>query len=407
MRVLPSALAVLLGSALSFSAFAGCALSGTSYLCTTRGEAQTAANGWTGSFNCATHIGPRSTARYKVVGPTSSVFYAYQTCTSEADGTYGFPPNYDHQEFSYSGTCSTAQDFLNYSESSTSSSNDIPQSGSAQCYQGCVYTWSTTSAARYNMPTQTWNQSGTLTHTGAACPTTDPPPAPKQNDENNTLPDADRDGIPDSADPYPNDPSNTPPPPPPDRTPVAPPTTGASTNAGLNALGIALGNQLNAIAAAIGGLTANINSNAAAAAAGQAQGTGAVVGAIGGISGGSGSGSATDMGPTNAILSGIHSDTTNLSDSLKATGTAPSTDSGLLSTPGDAAQDVGSDDSGSDLNSTGFGWSRSCPVIPDIVVFDQTLTIDMSPVCTVGGALGTLLVMLSLLAGARIATSET
>lgn len=56
------------------------------------------------------------------------------------------------------------------------------------------------------------------------------------------------------------------------------------------------------------------------------------------------------------------------------------------------------------FNDSGFGYSRTCPVIPDIVVFDQVIEIDQGGfVCTIAEIAGILLLIGSGVAGLRIA----
>ncbi|MEO7702915.1 MAG: virulence factor TspB C-terminal domain-related protein [Opitutus sp.] len=295
---------------------------------------------------------------------------------------------------------------------STGSNDDIP-SGGTQCDNGCVATWTPNGAPHWVLAFQRFTVQGTLQNTGDSCavapPTVDPGTAP---------PDADHDGIPDTVDPYPNDPGNNPPPAPSSSSsseqPKTPPTpdtgTGGATGAqighlettitdGFINMGIKLDGVYNALLAVKVGADLNSSQEVAAIQAGANLIANAVTAAGGGSSG------VTDMGPTNALLSTGNTQRALISSSLsdvdsllqhQFTSTANDLHGSLtVPTAGQSAGfiDVSSGsvgDGGADGGGTGFGWSRSCPSNPSFSVFGHSFIIDLSLMCSwmsLGGAL--------------------
>jgi hypothetical protein len=108
-------------------------------------------------------------------------------------------------------------------------------------------------------------------------------------------------------------------------------------------------------------------------------GTGGTGGTVGG---------STDMTATNSKLDGIKGDLDKLSG--EPSDTSDGTGDQLGRGQGDIWGD-GAPPSPSDINMTGFGFSRSCPAPPQISMFGMTKTIDTDGLCTLAGMFGTLI----------------
>lgn len=170
-------------------------------------------------------------------------------------------------------------------------------------------------------------------------------------------------------------------------------------------------------------------------------GLGKVVDAIHGIAGGVPGGSATDMAPTNALLTSIKANTENgtLSGGDSCAGAMPSmtglnvtesyiaaeswkthcalenefkdsgngkhgdlddasTSDGFIQASADGSGGTGS----SGLDDSGFGWGRSCPASEHVAVMGHDFVIDSSMLCTAMRAISVMVLLVGAIVSVRI-----
>ena len=103
-----------------------------------------------------------------------------------------------------------------------------------------------------------------------------------------------------------------------------------------------------------------------------------------------------DMTETNSLLSAIKTYIKKVHDFIDSvTGEV----SGLDTDKGEGASDLdhvwGSSSDEHDLDSSGFGWARSCPVLPSISIGGYSGQVDDGTLCTVMQAVGALVLLLA------------
>jgi len=103
-----------------------------------------------------------------------------------------------------------------------------------------------------------------------------------------------------------------------------------------------------------------------------------------------------DMKETNSLLSAIKTYIKKVHDFIDGvTGEV----SGLDTDKGEGASDLdhvwGSSSDEHDLDSSGFGWARSCPVLPSISIGGYSGQVDDGTLCTVMQAVGALILLLA------------